>query len=251
MDNRKSYYLVFDTETANKKPLNTVNPMNSLVYDFGAAVCDKQGNIYETMDYIVSDIFLDEFAKMQSAYYSRKIPQYIKDLADQKRTLIDFITLIHKVAEIINKWKIKAVIAHNSPFDLGSLQSTAMWLSDDKSSHFFPPVEVWDTMKMANDTICQMPSYKAFCKEYGFMTKNGRVKKTAESLYAFITDTPDFEEKHTGLEDVLIEVKIFSHCIKQHKKMDKLVTVIEPPITPKEWTYEGIAECLEKILEKN
>lgn len=250
MDNRKSYYLVFDTETANKRPSETVNAMNSLVYDFGCAVCDKQGNIYETESCVVSDIFLDEFSKMQSAYYNKKIPYYIKDLADQKRKLIQFVELIEMVDRLIKKWNIKAVIAHNSTFDLGSLQSTAMWLSDDTTNYFFPSVEVWDTMKMARDTICKSKSYKDFCAEYGFLTKNNRPKATAESLFAYITDTPDFKESHTGLEDVLIEVKIFAHCMKQHKKMNKLVTTIEPRLKPTEWTDETVLEYFEKIIDE-
>lgn len=249
MDNRKSYFLVFDTETANKRPQNSVNPLNSLVYDFGCAVCDKQGNIYESRSYAVEDIFLNEFEKMQSAYYSKKIPLYIKELAEQERDLILFNDLIAEIDYLIKKWHIKAVIAHNATFDLGSLESTALWLSNDKTFQFFSGVEVWDTMKMANDTICKTPSYKKFCEENGFLTKNNRVRKTAESLYAYITDTPDFEEKHIGFEDVLIEVKIFAHCMKQHKKMNKFVTYIEPRLKPTEWTDETVEEYFEKIID--
>ena len=31
----------------------------------------------------------------------------------------------------------------------------------------------------------------------------------------------DFTEKHTGLEDVLIEVELFAACIKKHKAMNR------------------------------
>ena len=36
-----------------------------------------------------------------------------------------------------------------------------------------------------------------------------------------MTQNPNFEEKHTGLEDVKIEVQIMARCFRQHKKMDK------------------------------
>ena len=44
---------------------------------------------------------------------------------------------------------------------------------------------------------------------------------SAEVVWAYLTDNVDFEEKHTGLEDVKIEVQIMAHCFRQHKKMDK------------------------------
>jgi hypothetical protein len=72
---------------------------------------------------------------------------------------------------------------------------------------------------MARDVILPMPSYIRFCEEHGFLTKNGRPKATAESLFAFITKDPTFEEEHTGLADVMIEKEILAYCFRQHKKM--------------------------------
>ena len=53
------------------------------------------------------------------------------------------------------------------------------------------------------------------------MCANGQVRKTAEILYRYISGEADFTEKHTGLEDVLIETQILAHCYRQHKKMNK------------------------------
>ena len=75
---------------------------------------------------------------------------------------------------------------------------------------------------MANDTICKQVRYKEWCYLNGYLTKNGRVRKTAEILYRYITGNNDFTESHTGLEDVMIEKEIFAHCIRQHKPMRKL-----------------------------
>ena len=43
-DKRKHYYLVIDVETTN-------NLDDALVYDIGAAIVDKRGNIYENVSY--------------------------------------------------------------------------------------------------------------------------------------------------------------------------------------------------------
>jgi len=46
---------------------------------------------------------------------------------------------------------------------------------------------------------------------------------TAEIIYRYITGNNTFEERHTGLSDVMIEKDIFAKCLAQHKKMRKLV----------------------------
>ena len=53
MDKRRKYFLVVDVETANSTE-------QALTYDIGFAVCDKQGRVYESRSYAVSDIFFDE-----------------------------------------------------------------------------------------------------------------------------------------------------------------------------------------------
>ena len=70
-----------------------------------------------------------------------------------------------------------------------------------------------------NDVIGKMPTYRRFCEEHNLFTKNGRLSMTAENLYRFIINDPTFKEKHTALEDVLIEKEILAYCFKQHKKM--------------------------------
>ena len=74
---------------------------------------------------------------------------------------------------------------------------------------------------MAQDTICKQVGYKEWCYENGYLTKNGRVRATAEILYRYISGEENFNEEHTGLADVLIEKEIFTHCMRQHKSMRK------------------------------
>ena len=76
---------------------------------------------------------------------------------------------------------------------------------------------------MARDVSEKMPTYKRFCEDNNFMTKNNQCRFTAEVIYRYLTNDLEFEESHTGLEDTLIEKDILAFCIKQHKKMDKLL----------------------------
>ena len=83
--------------------------------------------------------------------------------------------------------------------------------------------EIWDTLKMARQTIGKQESYIAWCVNNGYLTKHKvpRVRLTAEILYRYLSGNKDFIESHTGLEDVIIETKIMAHCLRQHKKLKK------------------------------
>lgn len=216
IDKRKNYYIVFDTETANGLD-------DPIVYDIGGAVVDKKGNVYETFSFVIFEVFCEMKDLMKSAYYAEKIPMYEKQIADGERKIVRYSTAKKYINELTRKYNVKAMVAHNARFDYRSTTKTQRYLTKSKYRWFIPyGVELWDTMKMANDTICKQVHYKEWCYTNGYMTKNGRVRKTAEILYRYISGQHDFIEEHTGLADVMIEKEIFAHCIRQHKSMRKL-----------------------------
>lgn len=222
IDRRKKYYIVLDTETCPCMPSNEVNPFNMFVYDLGFAVVDKHGTVYETKSFVIKDIFTLEKELMNSAYYSNKLPQYYKDIKKGTRKLVSFYNARQELIKTMKKYNINTVIAHNAYFDYSTLQNTQRWLTKSKYRNFFPTdTIIWDTMKMAQDTICKQPTYKKYCTKNNYLTKNGQVRKTAEILYRYISQDNNFIESHTGLEDVLIEKEIFVKCMAQHKKMRK------------------------------
>lgn len=225
IDRRKKYIAVLDTETANGLE-------DSLVYDFGYAIADKKGNVYCSRSYLISDIFCNERDLMQTAYYAEKIPQYLEDVKNGKRKITSFRYARQVFLRDCKRFNCTTVCAHNARFDLNALNTTQRFLTGSKYRYFFPyGFEIWDTMKMAQDVMCKMPTYKHFCAKHDFLLKNGNPRKTAEILYRYIINNPDFEESHTGLEDVLIEKEILSYCIRQHKPMRKGVFQKEFPST--------------------
>lgn len=210
---QKNYYLTIDTETANGLDC-------PLVYDIGFAVFDKKGHIYEQYSFVVSEVFNEMSDLMQTAYYANKIPQYKKDIAEGKRVVTSFFKVRAKIFELCKKYHIKAIIAHNMRFDLNACNTTYRYLTKSKYRYFFPrSVKIWDSLSMARTTIGKQTTYRMWCKENGFTTKNGQPKLTAEILYRFISRDKDFKEAHTALEDVLIEILIFLKCVSQRKKM--------------------------------
>ena len=215
IDRRKSYYLTIDTETANGFD-------DPIVYDIGGCIHDKKGNVYETFSFIIYETFCEMQDLMQTAYYSKKIPMYQKQIDNGQRKIVRYSTAKKKINELCKQYKVKAIIAHNARFDYRSTTRTQRYLTKSKVRYFLPyGIPIWDTLKMAQDTICKQVHYKEWAYLNGYLTKNGRVRATAEILYRYISGDNNFIENHTGLEDVLIEKEIFAHCMAQHKKMRK------------------------------
>lgn len=221
MDRRINYRMVIDTETCPiDKELNEVRPDNMWTYDVGWAIVDKRGTVYKTRSFVNADIFLDEKELMKSAYYSNKIPKYWEDIKNGSRVLTSFYNIRKAMLEDIAEYEVTEIYAHNMRFDYGTLNTTERWLTKSKYRYFFPSdVEICDTLKMARDVIAKMPTYKKFCEENGYLTKNNQVQLKAETIYRFITKDTEFVESHTGLEDVLIEKEILAYCFRQHKAM--------------------------------
>ena len=223
MDRRINYKIVLDCETAPlDKDFDGVTPSNMFVYDLGWAIVDKRGKVYKTRSFINADIFLGEKDLMKSAYYANKIPQYWESIKSGKSILTSFYNIRKTFLADLAEWGIKEVFAHNARFDYGALTNTQRWETKSKLRYFFPYyVTICDTLKMSRQVIGSMPTYKKFCLENGYMTKNNQCRFTAEILYRFISKDNDFIEEHKGLDDVLIEKEIMAYCYRQHKKMTK------------------------------
>jgi len=222
---RKKYLIGLDTETCNGLMVNEKLDLNcSLVYDLGWAVVDKKGNVFKTQSFVIFETFVGMKDVMQSAYYAEKIPQYWEDIKSGKRKLVTFQTARKALLADMKEYKTNTVFAHNASFDLRALNNTYRYITKSKYRFFFKwGTEIWDTLKMAQDTICKQKSYIGYCERNGYMTKHKtpRPRATAEILFRYLTGNEDFSESHTGLEDVLIEKEILKHCFRQHKKMRK------------------------------
>ena len=229
MDKRITYYMGLDTETCNGIMVNDkLDLSQSLVYDIGWAICDKRGNVYRTRSFVLYETFVGMKDVMSSAYYAEKIPNYWKEIKSGKRQLVSIWTVWKIFKNDLKEYGVKNVFAHNAGFDVRALNNTIRYISNSKFRFFFPRnIEIWDTLKMSRQVIGKQKTYIRFCNQNGYMTKHKvpQCRLTAEILYRYISGIDDFDEAHTGLEDVLIETVIFAHCFRQHKKMEKRLYV--------------------------
>lgn len=216
MDKRIAYYLILDTETANSLD-------DPLMYDIGGAIVDKRGTVYETFSFIVREIFYKN-ELFNTAYYAEKRPIYENDILSGNRNPVSIYFARQYIRNLCAKYSVKAICAHNARFDYRSTSTTIRYVSTSRCRFFLPyGIPIWDTLKMAQDTICKQPTYIRWCERNGYLQKNGKPRATAEILYRYIILDTSFVESHTGLEDVLIEKEIFCRCMTQHKKMRRNV----------------------------
>ena len=223
IDHRHIYGIMIDTETANTHDIDgNLDMSDVLPYDIGFAVIDSHGRVYEKFSFVNSDIFYHEAELMKSAYYAKKIPQYLTDILNGDREVANTYEIRKALVDKINKYDCKFICAHNARFDCRALNNIQRWTTKSKYRYFIPfGIEWWDTLKMARDVLGTMPTYRRFCEENNYITKNGQLRFTAEIIYRYISKNNDFVESHTGLEDVEIEAQILAYCVRQHKKMRK------------------------------
>lgn len=225
MDRRINYLMGMDTETCNGIVNgDKLDLSQSIVYDIGWVITDKQGRIYEQRSFLIYEVFVEMKDVMKSAYYADKIPMYWEQVKAGQRKLVRFQTMYNQFWEDVKTYNVKNVFAHNARFDYNALNNTIRFITKSNKRYFFPKkIEIWDTLKMARQTIGKQKSYRNWCFHNEFVTKHRtpQVRLTAEILYRYITGDVNFIESHTGLEDVLIETTILVHCFRQHKKMEK------------------------------
>lgn len=227
----KDLYMVFDTEVCNCPKIDCqLDVANGQVYDLGLQIVDNEGYVYDEYSIVNEDVFFGMPQAMNEAYFADKIPQYLEGMRMGKHKIMNTWQIYKFIRELCKEYDIKACVAHNAKFDIKVLNATLRYQTKSKRRWFFPyELPIWDTMKMANDTICKQKRYREFCEANGYMTNHAtpQVRKTAEILWQYLNDDTSFIEEHTGLADVSIEAQIFAECIRQHKKMEKLAELDE------------------------
>lgn len=215
IDRRKKYLLVIDVETSNNDFSSRNN--DGLVYDIGYQVIDKKGNIYQQASLIIKEIFTDG-QMMDTAYYAKKIPQYIEQLKTKVSRMVTILQARKEIQEVVKQYNITEVWAYNASFDLTTLNNTIRYVTSSYVRYFLPyGTQICDIWSVA----CQvLGTQKTFIRQNVVNARNNLITN-AERMFQYISCQEDFTEEHTGLEDVKIECEILVRCLRQHKKINK------------------------------
>ena len=205
--------IMIDTETTNDIDC-------PIVYDVGYQIFTLADGVLCEKSFVNADIFLDA-DMMASAFFADKIPSYWDDIQAGRRTLKKWYNIKREIAADCKRFGVKIACAHNARFDNKSLNTTQRYITSSKNRYFLPfGIEWWDTLKMARQILREVEEYTTFCWENEYLTKNMRIRYTAEIIYRWLSGNADFEESHTGLEDVKIERMIFEYCMNKNPEVD-------------------------------
>ena len=213
MINARTRIMMIDTEATNGLDC-------PIVYDVGYQIFSLDEGVLCERSFVNADVFCDA-ELMASAYFADKIPDYWQEIVSGQRTLKKWFNIKKQIAEDCKKYGVEIACAHNAAFDNRALNITQRYQTTSKYRYFLPfGVEWWDTLKMARETLKQNEDYGTFCYENDYLTSRGCRRYTAEIIYRWLTGNADFEESHTGLEDVKIERQIFEYCVSKNPEID-------------------------------
>lgn len=204
------FILVLDVETANSLD-------DALVYDIGWRIIDLSGRVYAEGSFVIRDIFVYEREIVKEAHYADKIPEYVADIQQGKREMVNFMEARRRILSVMKRFNCHTVAAYNANFDRNALNKTLRFLTKSKYRYFFHYstnfVCIWN---MACNSICQRGEYRTFAETNRHYSNHGKnYRATAETVYAFLTDNANFTEEHKGLDDVKIECEIFIKCFEE------------------------------------
>ena len=232
-----------------------------LIYDLGWQVIDAQGRIYARKNYLISEIFSVP-AIFDTAYYASKRCIYLEKLAKGEITLTDWKTASAELVEDMDACV--AVGAYNSMFDYKkAIPFTDLYISKLYSSDFhdwlnyqnkklpwlarghknenpngfdetifrfrgkeYPLFDLWG---LSCRHILNCDEYKNMCLDNDWQTASGKYFKTsAETAFRFFSETLDFEEAHTAIDDAEIESILFAEICKRTKKKFEMGIIYFP-----------------------
>lgn len=218
IDLQNERYLMFiDTET-----IGTLNCKESVLpFEIGMKILDNETKkVVKEKSYLVRKFFNNKFV-MLSTFSATKYPEYFEKLDNDKRYKVYSVNEISKdIEKLKNKYNIKVMVAHNGNFDKTAMERL---FNEFGTENPFENIDLLDTMELSK-VITFSKSYVDYCiknqnklntmKESCFITNSGRVRTTAQAIYSYLIDNVDFEEAHTGLEDIDIEIEIFKKSME-------------------------------------
>jgi len=195
--------VVFDTET--------ISLEKSFIYNLGYVIINPDGKRLARRNFIIRQIY-DNKPLFATAYYAHKRPIYLSYMKGRTAKKVSWGEACRLMAKDIKEYNIADGFAFNSPFDVKAFYFNHLFFRNKRRP--LDGIKVHDIMNYIK-VFTETEEYKEFCKSNGFVCKNGRVKRTAESCYAFITNNPEYKEEHTALEDSEIETDILLYSMSR------------------------------------
>lgn len=204
---KKEYFLIVDTETT----------ITDKVFDFGAVVCDRHGNIVSKCAVIVQESVNDELfydnsnAEWSKANASKKRDNYI-NMVNSGIRIVASANAVNRWLEKVNTKYAPTLTAYNIAFDQGKCANTNIDLTmfNNRFCLWHLACQIFATKKDYKNFILQN-HYFGNRTKFGNMT----IKTNAEIMAHYVTGSYSVEP-HTALEDAqLYELPILVAALKK------------------------------------
>lgn len=215
----KKYFLIVDTETTDAQT----------VADFGAVICDKQGNIVKSLGAMVAEYYLDrDNHPLFTAGNDDKLwgKKSLKRRYSRYDGMVKNGQRMIATVPAINGWLAKAAVAYrpvltayNLPFDLDKCSRSGIDLTlfEKRFCLYRAAAAKWGQSKAYRQSVLEQLAFNN-------PTDKGNMsyKVTAEAMARFIFSDPEMpDEPHTALEDARdYELPILVELIKSTKVAD-------------------------------
>ena len=177
--------------------------------------------VVKEKSYLVRKFFNNKYI-MLSSFSATKYPSYFEKIDTDKRYKVYSVKEIAQdIEKIANRYNIKIMVAHNGGFDKNAMTRL---FEEFGTNNPFEKIDLLDTMELSK-VITYSKDYTNYCienknrlnsvKESCFITNSGRVRTTAQAIYCYLSNNSQFEEAHTGLEDIDIEIEIFKASLER------------------------------------
>lgn len=194
--------MVFDTETTGLD--------KCFCYDVGYVIMDTDnGEIVKAEHFVIEQVW-HNLPLFESAFYKEKREKYVTLMRSRKAVLDKWGYVMQTMRRDIKAYEITDAYAYNSTFDEKVFAYNCDWF---KTLNPFDNVAIHDIWGYASQFITNCAGYQAFCEEHECFTDTGNYSGSAESVYKFITNNPDFAEEHMGLYDSEIEAAILLYAV--------------------------------------
>lgn len=205
--------MVLDTETVGSfgRPL---------IHDIGWKIVDKEFNTLQEVRYLVKEFHEEQqWVLNASDFYRTKHSLYKKAIADKEVELKPWKEIEKEMLNALRTYKVKVLSAYNLAFDYKALKYTNHFFNVENEK-FMSVIDkktflcIWN---LACDTILDTDDYRQYATMKNFISEKGNYLTNAESCYAYLIGNEDFEEEHTALADVQIEVEILKYIVTKCK----------------------------------
>lgn len=189
--------MVFDTETisVNKK----------FCYNVGYVITDSEYMLTPIVekDFVVEQIWHNK-PLFETAYYANKRDIYVRRMRGKTAKMMKFGRICQEMIRDIEKYDVQAAYAYNSSFDEQVFNFNCDWY---KCNNPFDTLPIYDIRGFVHNSLID-ENFKQFCEEHQRFTDSGNYSTTAETIYQYLSNKPEFEEEHTALSDSRIELEI-------------------------------------------